>query len=262
LDKESAGEIIQRLFNEEKEVDPDHIAEVKRIMGVKPEASPYAHLAEVYAIRADHVKGTSLPTPHISCNINGKKICKALCGIGAHVSVMSSKIYYELFSNTLNLAPTQIKLIMGDGRTTRLLGVLRDLDVAISGKIIPTDFFVINACHNEHDDIILGRPFLKLVNAVLDAGKGRVTIDLDGTKFTYDFLPASRIGLPLPLDNEEVEDLRFVDTFKDPLQRAMENDAMYDDQEKELVEAIKGLKAQDDVTSLMFNCANDINYMN
>jgi hypothetical protein len=32
LDKESAGEIIQRLFNEKEEVDPDHIAEVKRIM--------------------------------------------------------------------------------------------------------------------------------------------------------------------------------------------------------------------------------------
>jgi hypothetical protein len=109
LDKESAREIIQRLLNEEEEVDPDHIAEVKRIMGVKPEASPYAHLVEVYAIGADHVEGTSLPTPHISCNINGKNICKALCDIGAHVSVMTSKIYYELFSKTLNLASTQIK---------------------------------------------------------------------------------------------------------------------------------------------------------
>jgi hypothetical protein len=160
LDKELTKEIIRRLFNEEEEVDPDHIAKVKRIMGVKPEASPYAHLAEVYAIGADHVEGTSLPTPHISCNINGEKIYKALCDIGAHVSVMTSKIYYELFSKTLNLAPTQIKFIMKDGRTTRPLGVLRDLDLSISGKIIPTDFFVIDACHNEHDDIILGRPFL------------------------------------------------------------------------------------------------------
>jgi hypothetical protein len=74
-----------------------------------------------------------------------ERICKALCDIGVHVRVMTSKIYYELFSETLNLAPTQIKLIMGDGRTTRPLGVLRDLDVAISGKIIPTDFFVIDA---------------------------------------------------------------------------------------------------------------------
>jgi hypothetical protein len=65
-------------------------------------------------------------------HINGEKICKALFDIGAHVSVMTFKIYYELFSKTLNLAPTQIKLIMGDGRTTRPLGVLRDLDVLLS----------------------------------------------------------------------------------------------------------------------------------
>jgi hypothetical protein len=81
-----------------KEVDPDHIAEVKIIMGVKLEDSPYAHLDEVYTIGADHVEGSSLPTPYISCTINGEKICKALCDIRAHVSVMSSKLYYELFS--------------------------------------------------------------------------------------------------------------------------------------------------------------------
>jgi hypothetical protein len=137
--------MIQKLFNE---VDPDHIPEVKKIMGVKYEASPYAHLAEVYAIGADHVEVTSLPTPHISWTINVEKICKALSNMGAHVSVISSKIYNELFSKTLNLAPTQIKLIMGDGRTTRPLGMLRDLDVAISGKIIPTDFFLILAMMN------------------------------------------------------------------------------------------------------------------
>jgi hypothetical protein len=98
-----------------------------------------------------------------------------------------------------------------------------------------------------------------LVNAVLDAGLGRVTIDLDGTKSTYDFLPASRNALPLPLDNEDVEDHCFIDTFKYPLQRAMKNDAMYDDQDKELAEAIKGLKAQDE--SLDEENYEDIGYL-
>jgi hypothetical protein len=45
----TTGEIFQKLFGDD-EVDPEHIAEVKRIMGIKPEASPYACLAEVYAI--------------------------------------------------------------------------------------------------------------------------------------------------------------------------------------------------------------------
>jgi hypothetical protein len=34
-------------------VDPEHIAEVKRIMAIKPEASPYARLAEIYAIGSE-----------------------------------------------------------------------------------------------------------------------------------------------------------------------------------------------------------------
>ena len=81
----------------------------------------------------------TLPTPHISCKIHGKLIHKALYDIGAHVSIMTSKVYDELFED-MNLVPTSLKLIMGDGRTTRPLGVIRDLDISIAGKIIPTDF--------------------------------------------------------------------------------------------------------------------------
>jgi hypothetical protein len=51
-DLETTGEILQKLFSEE-EVDPDHVAEEKRIMGIKTEASPFARLAEIYAIGSD-----------------------------------------------------------------------------------------------------------------------------------------------------------------------------------------------------------------
>jgi hypothetical protein len=54
-DFETTSEIFQKLFGDD-EVDPKHIAEVKRIMGIKPEASPYALLAEVYAIRSKEEK--------------------------------------------------------------------------------------------------------------------------------------------------------------------------------------------------------------
>jgi hypothetical protein len=51
-DLETTGEIFQKLIGDD-EVDPKHISEVKRIMGIKPEALPYAHLTEVYAIRSE-----------------------------------------------------------------------------------------------------------------------------------------------------------------------------------------------------------------
>jgi hypothetical protein len=121
-------------------VDSEHIAKVKRIMGIKPEASPYARLAEVYAIGSEEEDKT---TPHLSCEINGVQ-CKALCDIGAQVSVLYSKIYNKVQDHNLDLAPTSTKLIMGDGRTIRLLGITCNMNVNISGKYIPTDFFVID----------------------------------------------------------------------------------------------------------------------
>jgi hypothetical protein len=73
---------------------------------------------------------------------------------------------------------------MGDGRTIRPLGIACNMNVKISGKCIPTDFFFIGAYHSNHDHIILGRPFLKLVDAMLDVGKGKVTMNLNGKKYT------------------------------------------------------------------------------
>jgi hypothetical protein len=106
-DLKTTGEIFQELFGDD-EVYPEHIAVVKRIMGIKPEASPYAHLAEVYVIGSEEEEKM---VPHLSCEINGVQ-CKALCDIRAQVSVLSSKIYNKVQDHNLDLAPTSTKLIM------------------------------------------------------------------------------------------------------------------------------------------------------
>jgi hypothetical protein len=106
-DLETTGEIFQKLFGDD-EVDLEHIAEVKRIMEIKPEALLYACLAEVYAIGSEEEEKMA---PHLSCEINGVQ-CKALCNIGAQVSVLSSKIYNKVQDHNLDFAPTSTKLIM------------------------------------------------------------------------------------------------------------------------------------------------------
>jgi hypothetical protein len=186
-DLKTTSEIFQKLFGED-EVDPEHIAEVKRIMGIKSEASPYSRLAEVYAIGSEEEEKMA---PHLSCEINEVQ-CKALCNIRAQVSVLCSKIYDKIQDHNLDLAPTLTKLIMRDGRTIRPLGIACNINVIISRKCIPIDFFVTYAYHSNHDNIILGTPFLKLIDAVLDAGKGKVTMNLNGKKYTYNFLRVSK----------------------------------------------------------------------
>jgi hypothetical protein len=137
---------------------------------------------------------------------------------------------------------------MGDGRTIRPLGSACNMNVNISGKCIPTGFFVIDAYHSNHDHIILGRPFLKFVDVVLDARKGKVTMNLNGKKYTYNFLRISKHPSPFPPEDgevEEVDSLCFFETIRDPLQRAMEKNQANDQQDEELEEATKGLEPQD-----------------
>jgi hemin uptake protein HemP len=120
------------------------------------------------------------------------------------------------------------------------------MNVLISGICIPTDFFVIDAYHSNHDHIMLGRPFLKLVDAMLATGKGKVTINHNGKKYTYNFLRVSKHPSPFPPKEEveEVDSLCFVETLRYPLQRVMENQ-VNDQQDEEQEEATKGLEPQD-----------------
>jgi hypothetical protein len=71
-------------------------------------------------------------------------------------------------------------------------------------------------------------------------------MNLNG-KYTYNFLRISKHPSLFPPEDEEVEEvdsLWFVETLRDPLQRAMENQAN-DQQYEELEEATKGLEPQD-----------------
>jgi hypothetical protein len=83
-----------------------------------------------------------------------------------------------------------------------------------------------------------------LVDAVLDAGKGKVTMNLNGKKYAYNFLRVSKHPTPFPPEDkvEEVDSIYFVETLRDPLQRAMENQI---NEDEELEEAKKGLEPQD-----------------
>jgi hypothetical protein len=63
---------------------------------------------------------------------------------------------------------------------------------------------------------------------------------------THNFLRVSKHPTPFPPEDEveEVDSLCFVETLRDPLQRAMENQ-VNDQQDEELEEATKGLEPQD-----------------
>jgi hypothetical protein len=82
---------------------------------------------------------------------------------------------------------------------------------------------------------------------MLDAGEGKLTMNLNETKYTYNVLRASKHLTPFPPEDEEVEEidsLCFVETIRDQLQRVMENQ-ISDQQDEQLEEATKGLEPHD-----------------
>jgi hypothetical protein len=52
-----------------------------------------------------------------------------------HISVLSSKIYDAIHDRNIDLVPTYTKLIMGDGRIVRPLGIACNLKVIIFEKM-------------------------------------------------------------------------------------------------------------------------------
>jgi hypothetical protein len=71
-------------------------------------------------------------------------------------------------------------------------------------------------------------------------------MNLNGKKYTYNFLRVSKHPTPFPPEDEveEVDSLCFVETLRDPLRRKIENQ-IKDQQDDELEEATKGLEPQD-----------------
>ncbi|XP_074304270.1 uncharacterized protein LOC141638985 [Silene latifolia] len=102
----------------------------------------------------------------IPCTIGTHVIDKALCDLGASVSVMPYSVCEKL--NMGHLKVTNVTLQMADRKVKRPLGVLEDVPVKIGKLFIPVDFIVLDMAEDTQIPIILGRPFLHTTGAIID----------------------------------------------------------------------------------------------
>jgi len=73
------------------------------------------------------------------------------------------------------LKPTYIQLQMADQTFREVKGIVADVPVKIDDHFVYTDFQVINMGEDEYDPpVILGRPFLSTVKAIIYIGTGEV----------------------------------------------------------------------------------------
>jgi hypothetical protein len=124
--------------------------------------------------------------PTIPCSIGSFKFEKALCDLGASVSVMPRDVFEKL---RLPLEPTGMCLELGDNSIRYPLGIAEDVTVKVGHHFIPVDFVVLEMGEREKPPLIIGRPFLKTVGDTIDVGKGEIMFDNNGERSSFKFRP-------------------------------------------------------------------------
>jgi hypothetical protein len=126
----------------------------------------------------------------IPCSVGSFKFEKALCDLGASVSVMPRDVFEKL---CLPLEPTGMCLELGDNSIRYPLGIVEDVPVKVGHHFIPVDFVVLEMGEREKSPLILGRPFLKTVGATIDVGKGEIMFDINRERSSFKFRPCLKV---------------------------------------------------------------------
>ncbi|CAM8902331.1 unnamed protein product [Rhodiola kirilowii] len=122
----------------------------------------------------------------IPCDIGGLTIRRALCDLGASVSIMPYSLYSKL--NLGDLCPTNISICLAD-RSCRLpKGILKDVPVKVKNIYIPADFIVLEISEDTDIPIILGRPFLYTARVVIDMDRGSIALRVGNERVVF-YLP-------------------------------------------------------------------------
>jgi hypothetical protein len=126
----------------------------------------------------------------IPCVIGNASFKRALCDLGASISVMPKHVYDSLSLEPLN--KTSIVIQLADRSFVYPLGVIEDVLVKIDSLVIPYDFYILDMEHDSCDSsnntpILFGRPFLKTANTKIDCGKDTLSMEVGDEKIEFNF---------------------------------------------------------------------------
>jgi len=113
-----------------------------------------------------------------------------------------SKVIYE---NLLGAAllPTFMRLQMVDQNIRFLEGVAKDILVKIQDEYAPADFVILDMGSNIDVLVILGRPLLNTVNAIIYVGSGQIHLQFVGKRIKCPFNGYKTNMQPKDMKSEE-----------------------------------------------------------
>ena len=131
------------------------------------------------------IKKVDPGSPIIECTIGPHTFRNVVCDLGSSVNIMSKEMYNTLFYSPM--APATAYLQLADQSTCYIEGITTNLLVKIRGSYIPVDFMILDMGNSKDVPLILGCPFLNIVNACIFVGSRKVQITLARKRETFPF---------------------------------------------------------------------------
>ena len=130
--------------------------------------------------------------PMIKIKLNNFS-CYALCDVGASTSVMPKRIYDMLKLKPFDSCSFGVRLV--DSSIKKPLGRIDDVLIIVNDNYVPVDFTIMDIECEPSCPIILGRPFLRTVGAIIDMKEGNIKFQFPLKKGMEHF-PRKKIKLP------------------------------------------------------------------
>ncbi|KAK9005275.1 hypothetical protein V6N11_042718 [Hibiscus sabdariffa] len=143
----------------------------------------------------------------IPCAIGNHYVGKVLCDLGASINLMPKSVFQRLGIGKAK--PTTVMLQLADRSYVHPEGKIEDILVRVDKFIFPSDFIVLDCEADEHEPIILGRPFLATRRILIDCEKGELTIRVNDQQVTFNIFKS----LKQPDDPEECQVISAVTKF-------------------------------------------------
>nr|GFB96691.1 reverse transcriptase domain-containing protein [Tanacetum cinerariifolium] len=118
----------------------------------------------------------------IPCDFTRLDNCLALADLGSIINLMPLSIWKKLGLHTLN--DTKMVLELADRTISKPTGVAENVFVKVGKLYFPADFVNLDFVADPRVPLILGRPFLSTVHALIDVYEGEITLRHDDQSLT------------------------------------------------------------------------------
>ncbi|XP_075489512.1 uncharacterized protein LOC142528355 [Primulina tabacum] len=137
-------------------------------------------------VEGEFTKGTRRNVPQklldpgefiVPCEIGGHLVEKAICDSGASINIMPRSLYEKL--GLIKMRSTELSVQLADKSLKVPLGIVDDVELKIDKLKVLAEFLVLDMENSQDVHVILGRPLLAAVGAMIDVKRGKMTMEVE-----------------------------------------------------------------------------------